>query len=297
MAASTWCLCLSVPASAVDSFEAALSDQVGAVSSGVADAEGLVRVEAYCEREPDRAAVTALLAAAALAAGIEVPAFDIERLPDLDWVAESHKALPAIHAGPFYVYGDHVRAAPPDGAIALRVEASAAFGTGHHETTHGCLVALADLHETRAVSRVLDMGCGTGILAIAAAKLWRCPVLAVDNDPEAVRLTRENAAVNDAEEWVRAELGDGYACPAVGAQEPFDLIVANILAGPLIDLAGDLKRALAPGGVAILSGLLAEQADSVLAAHCPLALLRRYPRNEWVTLLIGNGTGSKPQRP
>lgn len=277
--------------------EAALSDLAGAVSSGVPDADGTVIVEAYCEREPDRVAVTASLAAAALAAGIEVPNFEVERLPDLDWVAESHKALPAVHAGPFYVYGGHVRAAPPAGTIALRVEASAAFGTGHHETTHGCLLALADLHETHAVRRVLDMGCGTGILALAAAKLWRCPVVAVDNDPEAVRLTRENAAINGVGDCVQAHLGDGYACPAVGAQGPYDLIVANILAGPLIDLAGHLKRALAPGGVAILSGLLAEQAESVLYAHRPLALLRRYPRNEWVTLLIGDDAGTKPQRP
>jgi ribosomal protein L11 methyltransferase len=277
--------------------EAGLSSLAVAVSSGVADAEGLVHVEAYCEREPDRAAVTALLAAAALAAGIEMPNFEIARLPDLDWVAESHKALPAIHAGPFYVYGGHVHAAPPAGAIALRIEASAAFGTGHHETTHGCLLALADLRETRAVRRVLDMGCGTGILALAATKLWHCQVVAVDNDPEAVRLTHENAAINGVGDWVRAHLGEGYACPAVGAQGPYDLIVANILAGPLIDLAGDLKRALAPGGVAILSGLLAEQAESVLDAHRSLALLRRYPRNEWVTLMIGDGTGPKPQRP
>lgn len=297
MAASTWCLQLSVPASAMEGFEAALSDLAGAISSGVPDAEGMVAIEAYCEHEPDPAAITASLAAAALAAGIEMPSFEIARLPDLDWVAESHKALPAIHAGPFYVYGGHVHAAPPARTIALRIEASAAFGTGHHETTHGCLLALADLHETRRVRRVLDMGCGTGILALAAAKLWHCPVIAVDNDPEAVRLTRENAAINDAEDWVQAHLGEGYACPAVGAQGPYDLIVANILAGPLIDLAGDLKRALAPGGVAILSGLLAEQAESVLDAHRPLALLRRYPRNEWVTLTIGDGTGLKPQRP
>ncbi len=287
MTAPTWCVRLTAPAEAAPQIEAALAGLGGAVASGVPDADRMVTVNAYVEAEPVRAEVTAVLAAAALAAGIEVPEFQIERLPDLDWVAESHKALPPIQAGPFYVYGAHVASAPPTDSILLLVEASAAFGTGHHETTRACLMALADLKTTHAVGRALDMGCGTGILALAAAKLWRCPVVAVDNDPEAVRLTRENAAANEVAALVDAHLGDGYACPAVAAAAPYDLIVANILAGPLKDMAPHLIRNLAPGGVALLSGLLIDQACEVADAHRPLRVLGDASIGGWTVQTLG----------
>ena len=266
---------------------AAMDRLGGAVACSVPDAEGKVVLEAYCTREPSRAEIAARLAAAALAAGIEVPDFEIERLPDLDWVAEGRKALPPVRAGPFYIFGAHVTAPPPPGAIPLRLEASLAFGTGQHETTRGCLLALAELKAQRAVARALDLGCGTGILALAAAKLWACPVTALDNDPDAVRLARENAAVNGVADLVQAHRGEGYDCPEAAAGAPYDLIVANILAGPLVAMAEDLKRHLAPGGTAVLSGLLAEQAEDVLKAHRPLRLTRDYPLGDWTTLVIG----------
>ena len=287
MAAATWCLRLTVPAAALDEIEAALSGLGGALASGMPDAGGAVLVEVYCQAEPARADIAARLAVAALAAGIAAPDFEVELLPDLDWVVEGRKALPPIHAGPFYVFGAHVTEPPPAGSIPLQIEANAAFGTGRHETTSGCLLALAELRQERQVRRALDMGCGTGILALAAAKLWGCPVLAVDNDAEAVRVARENAAINEAANLVRAEVGDGYACPAAAEGAPYDLIVANILAGPLIDMAAGLKRFLAPGGVAVLSGLLADQAPAVLEAHRPLRLIREHKTGDWSALVIG----------
>lgn len=289
MVAPTWCVRLTVQADALPPFEAALGELGGALASGVPDRDGLVTLEAYVSAAPDRARIAALIAAASLAGGIAPPDFDFDPLPDLDWVAESRKALPPIHAGPFYVYGAHVSELPPAGTIPIKMEASVAFGTGQHETTRGCLLALADLAKGRRIATVLDMGCGTGILAIAAAKLWRCPVVAVDNDPDAVRLTAENAAVNGVSDLVLAHLGNGYGCPAVAAHAPYNLVVANILADPLKAMARDLIRNLARGGIAVLSGLLAEQAEGVRAAHRPLGLIKEYPLNEWTTLVLGRG--------
>ncbi len=284
-----WHLRLRIPEAAVSAFEAALEQLGGAISSDVPGPDGQVALTSYSDQEPDRAQVTALLSAAALRAGIALPDFDIARLPDLDWVAEGRKALPPVHVGPFYIFGEHVREAPPPGAIPIRIEASLAFGTGQHETTHGCLEALAGIAPSHAVARALDMGCGTGILALAMAKLWRAPVLAVDNDPDAVRLTGENASINRVQDLVRAELGDGYDCPAVGEGAPYDLITANILAGPLCLMAPDTIRNLAPGGIAVLSGLLGDQAQDVIESHGALRLLRHIRLGEWSVLVMTAG--------
>lgn len=284
--ASAWCLRVTVPAHALESFEVALQSLGGALVSGAPDGAERIPVDAYLAAEPARAQVTALFAAVALASGCEVPPFTIERLPDTDWVAESRKALPAIQAGPFYIHGAHVTDPPPADAIALEVEASVAFGTGRHESTRGCLLALADLAQTRAVRSVLDMGCGTGILALAAAKLWDCSVLAADSDADSVRLAAENATINGVADRVTAVLSDGYAAPAVAQAGPFDLIVANILAEPLSAMAPDLLRHLAPGGTAVLSGLLTAQADRVQAAHAPLKRERTIRFDDWSTLVL-----------
>ena len=294
---ATWRIDLSVPAPAVPIFEAALAELGGAVATdapGGAPEEGAVAIQVYLGEEPGPARLTALLAAAALAGGVDLPEAAVERLPETDWVAESHKALPAIEVGPFYLHGAHVTEAPPGGSIPIRIEAGPAFGTGRHESTRGCLLALADLAETRNPARVptcaptcaLDMGCGSGLLAIAIAKLWACPVLAIDSDPEAVRAAAGNAAANGVADLVAARLGEGYDRAALGAEARFEVIVANILAGPLKAMAPDLKRYLEPGGVAVLSGLLADQADAVTAAHAPLALARRLPLGDWVTLVL-----------
>ena len=158
-------------------------------------------------------------------------------LPDADWIKLSQEGLPPVRAGRFFVYGAHDAGMVPHGVIPMRIEAGMAFGTGHHETTALCLAVLSDLAKRRRFTNVLDMGCGTGLLAIGAAKLWRRRVIASDIDPEAVAVARENALVNGEAPLIRAVVADGLTHPAIAKAAPFDLIVANILAGPLTQLA------------------------------------------------------------
>jgi len=282
----TWCVRLVAPAGALPLVELALEDLGGAVATDHRPAAEAIPVIVYLEDKPDRARVVALLAAA----GVAAPDVTIEALPDTDWVAESQKALPPIQAGPFYVYGAHVTAPPPADSIPLLIDANAAFGTGRHESTRGCLVALAALAQERRVQRALDMGCGSGILAIAIAKLWDASVLAIDNDAKAIGVAAENARINSVSSAIDAQHGDGYRCasldPGAGPGGSYDLIVENILADVICAMAPDLRRHLATGGVAVLSGLLAEQADEVLAAHAPLRLKRQWRLGDWVTLVV-----------
>jgi len=287
--APVWRLDISIPAPAVTAFEAALAELGGAIVTDAPDAaetQAEVGLQVYLDAEPERPRLTQLLAGAALLAGVRVPEVRVERLPDIDWVTESHKALPAIQDGPFYIHGSHIKDPAPPGAIPILIDAGPAFGTGRHESTLGCLLALAELAKTRKPVQALDMGCGSGLLAIAIAKLWACPVAAVDNDASAVRAARDNAAANGVGGLVRARLGEGFGGAAIARGPGFDLIVANILAAPLRAMAPDLKRHLAPGGVAVLSGLLEDQAGAVIAAHAPLSLARRIPLGGWVTLVL-----------
>ncbi len=287
-----WTLVLGVPSAALPIFETALDVLEGALVIGVADedgASGTVPLRLYLTRRPQRAEVTALLAAAAAAAKVAIPAFDIEAVPDLDWVAESQKSLPPIRAGRFFVHGTHESGPVPPARIPILIDAGAAFGTGRHESTRGCLIALSRLAKWRQFRRPLDLGCGSGVLAIAIAKLWPVPVLAVDNDQTAVGVAAENARINGVATRLRCTASDGYRSAVVARRAPYDLIVANILAAPLAAMAGDLARCLAPGGVAVLSGLLAAQERAVLAPHRGqgLRLRSRVLVGDWATLLVG----------
>jgi ribosomal protein L11 methyltransferase len=202
------------------------------------------------------------------ALGLEGDAFTVHYapLPDEDWIAMSLKGLPAVAAGRFVVYGEHERDKLKPGQIGLWIEAGPAFGTGHHGTTKGCLQALDRLYEAGlAPRRILDLGTGSGLLAIAAAKLWPdSDILATDIDPESVEETAVNAARNDTA--FEAVTADGFDHKAFEGRS-FDLILANILAGPLIELAPDIAAVLEPGGKVVLSGLLEEQADGVSEAY------------------------------
>jgi ribosomal protein L11 methyltransferase len=253
-----------------------------------ADGKGLVPIQVYLTAKPTRKRLVRLLAAGALGAEVAPPSFSIERLPDVDWVAESQKALTTVCAGRFYLHGAHDGQTPPAGSISLLIEANQAFGTGHHESTRGCLLALDALAKRRRVGRALDMGCGSGVLAMAVARLWRCPVLAVDNDPDSVRIARANAALNRVAAHIETRRSDGYRFRAIRRHAPYDLIVANILAEPLMAMSRDLRQHLAYGGTAVLSGLLVDQARPVLARHVGqgLRLARRIRLGDWMTLVL-----------
>lgn len=209
-------------------------------------------------------------------------------LPDADWIKLSQEGLPPVRAGRFFVYGAHDRGRVPDGVIPIRIEAGLAFGTGHHETTALCLSVLSELARKRRFSNVLDLGCGTGLLAIGAAMLWRRRVLASDIDVVAVEVTRENAVSNGVGPWVRALTADGMSHPVLEAQGPYDLLMANILAGPLCRMAPDIARGVARGGMLVLSGLLRWQENEVLSFYRPHGLVFRSVRRkgQWSALVL-----------
>src|SRR3569833_2883155 len=170
----------------------------------------------------------------------------VEPLPDQDWIRLSQEGLPPVRAGRFFVYGAHDAGTVPHGVVPIRNEAGLAFGTGHHETTALCLEVLSDLARERSFRKVLDLGPGTGLLAIGAAKLWKRRVLASDIDPVDVEVTRENARGNGVGPLVAAEVADGLANPILSRAAPYDLLIANILAGPLTQLAPGIIRSLPP---------------------------------------------------
>jgi ribosomal protein L11 methyltransferase len=190
-----------------------------------------------------------------------------EALPDQDWIKLSLEGLPPVRAGRFFLHGAHDAGIVPPGVIPQRIEAGLAFGTGHHESTALCLEALCRLAKARRFARTLDVGCGTGVLAIAAAKLWHGTVVASDIDAIAAEVTRANARDNGAAPEIRTVCADGLDHPAIRASAPYDLICANILARPLTRLAPAIAKAARTGGTVLLSGLLRNQENLVLSFY------------------------------
>jgi ribosomal protein L11 methyltransferase len=235
-------------------------------------------VEALYQEQPDSNLLSSL-------AGQSV---SVEPLPDQDWIRLSLLGLPPVRAGRFFLYGAHDAGRVPKGVIPVRIEAGLAFGTGHHETTTLCLEAITLIGRTRRPKRILDLGCGTGVLAIAAAKLWRRQVLASDIDPVAVQVARDNARTNDEVPLVRAFVADGMTSPAIQHGAPYDLIIANILAGPLRRLAPALCAALARRGAVVLSGLLRDQEHQVEDRYRAQGLVRRQVlrKGPWSALVL-----------
>ncbi len=286
----TWRLSLIVPRLHLPPFEDALAEASALATTALPPGTHW-RIDALFLEAPDREAWRDRLGAIARGLDLPLPEVRLELLAETDWVAESLRNLAPVRAGRFFVHGAHDRDRVPTGATGLEIEAGRAFGTGSHETTRGCLLALDALAKRRRYRRVLDLGCGSGVLALAAARLWRRRVLAADIDPRAAWTTAENARRNELGPWVRAYRADGLAHPALRAGGPHDLILANILAGPLHRLAPDLAAALAPRGRLVLSGLLHRQTAWIEASYRQVALVleRRWRLGEWSTLVLRRG--------
>src|SRR4051812_22279296 len=268
-----------------DSFSESFDSAATAIAA-FEGTDGSWNVEVHFEYPPDEADVRALLGQVTDTGTAARLTF--ETVEAKDWVAASLADLKPVTAGRFTVHGAHDRARVASNRLGIEIEAALAFGTGHHGTTRGCLLALDGLLKMRRPRRVLDVGTGTGVLAIAAAKALRQPVLASDIDAEAVVIARENARLNGVAPFVTSIRAPSLTGCSFAARAPFDLVLANILLAPLTRLAGPMRQLLAPNARVVLSGLLANQENAALAAYRArgLKLVRRIPLGEWVTLVL-----------
>lgn len=294
-----WRIELDVPVAGLGAFDRALGPFADAIS--VVDVAGnhggsvpVWRYEAFCVAPPDPAELALALELAAALAEVATPEPRISVIPAIDWVAETQKRFPPIRAGRFFLQPSHHDGPRPGGSWVIRVDAAAAFGTGEHGTTRGCLLAIDALRRRGPLGSVLDMGTGSGILAMAATRAGARRVLAVESDPRSVPVARANVRRNGLASRIRVVRNDGYRGAVVARAGRMDLILANILARPLIAMAPALARSLRPGGRAVLSGLLWHQERAVLAAHLAqgLRLHGRLTLDGWTTLLVG-----RPRRP
>jgi ribosomal protein L11 methyltransferase len=284
--------CLTIPALSHDAAndlataleENILIDPLAVTINETDEAKALWEVVLYFESEEEAEAARGV---AALADGLIAP------LPQQDWVRQSLEGLAPVAAGRFFLHGAHDRHRRRAGGIPLEIDAGTAFGTGHHGTTEGCLLALDRILKRRKPRNVLDVGCGTGVLAIAAARAANRRALASDIDPEAVRVTLANAALNGVKPLIESFAAAGLGHPRIAARGPYDLIFANILARPLVSLSTGLARALAPAGELILSGLTLDQIRWIEATYRARGLVTagRIRRGNWATLVF-----TRPQR-
>lgn len=278
--------CTRAEAEAIDASEIAI-DAVLMTTEEVEDDVERWRLDAYSETKPDAAMLAAIRALVPSAAGIE-PA--VEPLYDEDWVAMSQAGLEPIREGRFVVHTSAHPVDPPEGGRAFLIDAGRAFGTGHHATTSGCL-AMLDAMAPRAFANVIDIGTGTGLLAFAARHLWPgARIMATDIDPMAVDVTRENAETNGIER-VDLVVADGALDDAITAGAPYDLIIANVLAGPLVSMAPELAAIATPGATIVLAGLLETQRVQVVDAYeaCGCALVEADTRGDWTILKLEAG--------
>ena len=249
----------------------------------VEDGQGIWEVGGYFLEAPSD------ISLALLSVAYGANPFVVSEVPDQDWVAKVRRELPPVEAGRFFVYGSHDSEHLPTDRIGLLIEAAMAFGTGHHGTTLGCLRAFDRLlGQGRSFENVLDLGCGTAVLAMAAARVSFNSVIASDIDPVAVEVAVVNVLANDLEGRVNCVESIGFDAPALAQAAPFDLIFANILKGPLIDLAPAMAVHLAPGGIVVLSGLLTEQADDIITVYNMegIDLVEREDLGEWTALTL-----------
>ena len=274
-----------LPQQAIPTFEETLAEVSGAILTRLLEKgryAGFWELQVIFETMPDRKIIQNYLSMAAQKAHLKKPILHLKKMPDINWLEVSYQGFPPIEVGPYYIYGSHIQTPPPKDKITLRIDAATAFGTGEHQTTHGCLQALSDLKNIP--QKVLDVGCGSGILGMAFAKMFHNPVDSVDIDPESVRVAGENATQNGLAKLVTVWQSDGYA----KISKRYDLIFCNILAKPLIEMAPSLAEHLKDGGTAILSGFLYAQEGWVRKAHEKVGLrfVRHYRINGWSTLVM-----------
>ena len=284
---TTWTAFTTLPARApaealADALEALDPAPTGVGAFEIEDGSERWEVGGYFTTQPDGVGLSVLAAAFGAAE------FAVSKLPDSDWVSQVRRELSPVRAGRFVVYGAHDEDAVSRHLIRIRVEAAMAFGTGHHETTLGCLLALDDLARRERPARVADVGCGTAVLAMAAAKLWRVPCVASDIDPTAVAVARANVRANGVPGFVRVVETAGFRSEALRGGPPFDLVFANILARPLRRLAPGAAARTARGGRIVLSGVLDWQARHVEGMYRAWGFVpeRRIPLGQWVTTVM-----------
>ena len=278
--------CTRAEAEAIDAAEIAI-DAVLMTTEEVEDDVERWRLDAYSEAEPDAAMIAAIPALVPSAAEVEPL---LEPPYDADWVTLSQAGLEPIREGRFVVHTSAHPIEPPAGGRAFLIDAGRAFGTGHHATTSGCLKMLDAMAERR-FANVIDIGTGTGLLAFAARHLWpEARVMATDIDPMAIDVTRENAEAN-AIAGVDLIVADGALDDAITAAAPYDLIIANVLAGPLVSMAPELAAIAAPGATIVLAGLLETQRGQVIDAYaaCGCNLLEADRRGDWTILKLEAG--------
>lgn len=282
------CVSVNVPAAVLETFEAALGSVCRAVSFFHDEENDRWNIQGVKERGADEDKLAAALAMAEMVTGF-APLIARSQVPAGGWLARTALAFPEQLIGRrFAIRGTHIKSAEHPGRITLMLDAGLAFGTGEHQSTSGCLLALEDVIRRKSLEPILDLGTGSGILAIAVAKRLRRSVLATDIDPRAARVARENARLNGVAGLVRSVRADGWRSPAIRRKAPFGLVFANILARPLCAMAGQLAVRLRPGGIVILAGLLTTQANWVLTAHrrVGLVLERRIAVGAWTTLIL-----------
>lgn len=271
-----------------EAMERLIPEPTGVGVFKIEDGSGLWEIGGYFLEAPDQAGL------ALLSSVFDAKAFVISELPETDWVAHVNRELSPVVAGRFFVYGSHDADKVPETSIPLLIEAAMAFGTGHHGTTLGCLCALDRLATDGFVAQsVADIGCGTAVLAMAAAKVYPNVALASDIDEVAVEVAEVNVQANDLVGRVQCIEATGFDHPDLAAAAPFDLIFANILMGPLIEMAPDMAKASAAGGFVILSGILNEQADAVIEVYCAngYSLSNREEIVDWTTLTLCQNSG------
>ena len=266
-----------------DALERLSPEPIGIGVFELEDGSGLWEVGAYFSEAPNDVSL------ALLAAAFQADDFKISELPQVDWVSKVQRSLKPVIAGRFFVYGAHDKGKVPRNCKPLLIEASMAFGTGHHGTTKGCLLALEYLlNDGLDAKNIIDVGCGTAVLAMAAASVFSANVTAVDIDAVAVSVAKTNVQANDLDRNIRCFEANGFGHGQVNSIEIFDLIFANILMAPLLSMAEDMSRHTVSGGYVILSGILTEQAELVTNEYIDVgfSLSKQITIAEWSTLIF-----------